>query len=306
MQKYTIAILGLGAVGGYVGGKLAAARLSSARVIFVARGQTLEVLKRDGLTLIAEDGEIVVRPDLASDDPNEIGQIDLLICSIKGYDLRESLLKYRQCLTADSVLLPLLNGIGIADKIRKILPGITTWEGLIYIVARQVARGIIKQTGTLKEIVFGAADGPDPKMQMVAGIFAEAGLKGTVSADIDLELWRKFLFISVMATLTCFYRSPIGEIRRDAAKAVNIPVLLAELQSVAVANGIPVTDSMVAAVLVRINGLPAGTTTSMYVDFQRGGNNEAEELTGDVVRLGARLGVATPVYAAMYRGLAVR
>ena len=306
MKKYTIAILGMGAVGGYIGGKLSAAQLPNVRVIFIARGQTLEVLKREGLKLIAEDGEITTRPDLASDDPKEIGAVDLLICSIKGYDLKESILAYEDCLTAGSVILPLLNGIGIADKIRMNLPGISTWEGLIYIVARQLERGVVKQTGTLREIIFGSAAGQVDEMRHVAGIFAGAGLKATVSENIDLELWRKFLFISVMATMTCFYRSPIGEIRRDPAKAANIPKLLQELQAVAVANGIPVSDTMVAAVLERINGLPAGTTTSMYADFQKGGNNEAGELTGDVVKLGARLRVPTPVYAAMFRELATQ
>lgn len=303
MKKYTIAILGIGGVGGYIGGKLAAAGLPHLRIIFIARGQTLDILRRDGLKLIAEEGEIVARPALASDDPMEIGPIDLLVCSVKSYDLNDSLLHYKGCFTPATVILPLLNGIGIAEKIRKIIPGIAIWEGLIYIVARQVEKGVVKQTGTLKEIIFGSNTAPARDMQTVAGIFGEAGLAATVSPHIDLEIWRKFLFISVMATLTSYYHSPIGEIRGDPAKAVNIQQLMKELQAVAVANGIPITDQLVAVVLERIAGLPAGTTTSMYADFQKGGSTEAEELTGDVVRLGERLGVPTPVYLEMYHGL---
>lgn len=303
MKKYTIAILGIGGVGGYIGGKLAASGLPGVKVIFIARGQTLDTLKRDGLKLLAEEGEIFVRPHLASDDPVEIGQVDLLVCSVKGYDLKDSLLRYKGCFTAVTVILPLLNGIGIAEKIQNIVPGIFTWEGLIYVVARQIGKGVIRQSGTLREIIFGSKTASAQDMQAVAGIFAEAGLKATVSPHIDLEIWRKFLFISVMATLTSYYHSPIGEIRGDPAKAVNIGLLMQELQAVAVANGIPVTGQLVTAVLERIDGLPAGTTTSMYVDFQKGGSTEVEELTGDVVRLGERLGIPTPVYLQMYRGL---
>lgn len=310
MKKYTIAILGIGGVGGYIGGKLAAARSPGpagaphVKIVFIARGQTLDILKRNGLKLITDEGNILARPDLASDDPKEIGPIDLLVCTVKGYDLKDSLLRYKDCLTPASVILPLLNGIGIAEKVRTIIPGSASWEGLIYIVARQVEKGVIRQTGTLREIVFGSdtASGKE-EMQNVAAIFAGAGLKTTVSPDIDVEIWRKFLFISVMATLTSYYDSPIGEIRKDPAKADNIRALVKELEEVAIANGIALTDQMVAAVLERIDGLPAGTTTSMYADYQKGGSTEVEELTGDVVRLGQRLSVPTPVYEQMYRGL---
>src|SRR6185312_409873 len=303
MKKYTIAVLGIGGVGGYIGGKLAAARLPDVKIVFIARGQTLDVLKRDGLKLIADEGDILARPDLVSDDPIEIGPIDLLVCSVKGYDLKDSLLKYEACFTGTTVILPLLNGIGIAEKIHAILPGISSWEGIIYIVARQVEKGVVKQTGTLKEVIFGSKTAAKENMQHVATIFTLAGIKAIVSPEIDLEIWRKFLFISVMATLTSYYHSPIGGIRSDPAKAPHIQRLVEELQAVAVANGLPITDQTAAAVLGRINGLPAGTTTSMYADFQRGGSTEVEELTGDVVRLGQRLGVPTPVYAEIYRGL---
>jgi 2-dehydropantoate 2-reductase len=303
MKKYTIAILGIGGVGGYIGGKLAQTQRGTVRVVFIARGQTLDVLKRDGLKLISDEEEVIAHPDLASDDPAEIGPIDLLVCSVKGYDLRQSLLRYQSCFTPATNLLPLLNGIGIADKVRTILPGVSSWEGLIYIVSRQVDKGVIKQTGALREIIFGSQSGPSAEMHRVAGIFAAAGLKAAVSTDIELELWRKFLFISLMATLTSFYRSPIGAIRQDPVKAANIPLLIKELQSVAIAHGIPVTDQLVAAVLERINNLAAGTTTSMYADYEKGGHTEVEELTGDVVRLGVRLHIPTPVYEQMYRAL---
>ncbi|HXD77896.1 MAG TPA: 2-dehydropantoate 2-reductase, partial [Puia sp.] len=248
MKKYSIAILGIGGVGGYIGGKLAASHVPGVRIIFVARGETREVLQKDGLRLITEDGEIVARPDLVSDDPAEIGPVDLLICAMKGYDLEAGLTAYRGCLAAGTVILPLLNGIGIADKVRAIVPGIECWDGLIYIVARQTGKGIVRQTGALREIVFGSAKASPGDLQKVASIFGSADMKATVADNIDLELWRKFLFISVMATLTCYYRSPIGEIRRDPERARNIPNLLHELQSVAVANGIAITDELMTAV----------------------------------------------------------
>lgn len=304
MKNTTIAILGVGGVGGYIGGMLAAARLPGVRTVFIARGQTLDVIRRNGLKLItADQGERVVHPDLVSNDPAAIGSIDLLICSVKGYDLEASLTPYEKCITPQTAILPFLNGIGIADKVRAVFPAAEVWEGVIYIAARLLERGVVQQTGTPKEIIFGGKGGD---LKGVLDVFTRAGMDATVAGDIDLEVWRKFLFISVMATATSFYDSAIGPLRDDPAKYARVKALLDEVYDVAVARGIHVTADVKTAVARRLDQSAPGATTSMYADFQKGGQTEVEELTGDVVRLGRQLGVATPVYAEMYQGLLAR
>jgi 2-dehydropantoate 2-reductase len=305
MATYRIAILGMGGVGGYLGGMLAAAAIKDTAIIFIARTQTKDTIKEKGLTLIVNDTTKVVRPHLVSDDPNEIGHLDLLICSVKGYDLENSLLPYRSCLTNDSVILPFLNGIGIDAKIKKFLPGVRVWEGCIYIIARQLEKGVIKVAGGV-DLFFGSPAASKDELRQVKTLFDQAGIKTTVPDNIEAEMWRKFLFISVMATATSYYNSAIGDIRNDPEKNASLGKMLDELDRVATATGVSLPPNIIATIEQRIAGLAPDATSSMYADFQKGGNTELEELTGDVIRLGQQTSTPTPIYEKMYSQLKTR
>jgi len=302
MGKYRIAILGVGGVGGYLGGMLAAADNKEIETIFIARTQTKETIKQKGLKLITNDVEKIVHPDLVSDDPGEIGPIDLLICSVKGYDLEASVLPYKIGLTKDSAILPLLNGIGIDAKIKKLLPDVQVWEGCIYVIARQLEKGVISQKGNV-ELIFGSPAAPKTDLQKVKTIFEQAGVKTTVPENIEAEVWRKFLFISVMATATSYYNLPIGAIRNDPEKNADLGKMLDELDRVATATGVQLPPNSIDTIAQRIAGLAPDATSSMYADFQKGGKTEVEELTGDVIRLAQKAKVPTPVYDRMYNRL---
>jgi 2-dehydropantoate 2-reductase len=304
MKKYRIAILGLGSVGGYLGAKLAAAKLPGLELIFIVRGETRDVIKENGLKLITDDGELVEYPQLISDDPAEIGRLDLLICAVKAYDLSGSLRKYVSCLDKESIILPLLNGIDIAAQIKKILPEPQVWEACIYLVARQTGqRGIIRQTGPANQIFFGSATACREELQGLDDLLKQAGLTASIAGDIDAELWKKFFFISVLGTVTSYYNAPIGLAQSDPEKTAQIRQMLDELERVALAKGIHLTPGLAQATYERILSLAPDATSSMYADFQKKGPTELEELTGEVVRLGKQYGVAVPVYDQMYRGL---
>src|SRR6185436_17986282 len=112
-NKRTIAVLGIGGVGGYLGAKLAAAHTGSpsVRIVVIARGEHAAAIRARGLRLISGKGEITARPDLVSDDPGEIGQIDLLLCCTKSYHLESAVGRLRPCLTKSSAVIPFLNGV---------------------------------------------------------------------------------------------------------------------------------------------------------------------------------------------------
>src|ERR1700761_8515844 len=182
MAKYRIAILGIGGVGGYLGGMLIAAGNKDTEIIFIARTQSKDVLTKQGLKLITNGRERILHPDIVSDDPREIGHIDLLICSVKGYDLETSLLPYKSCLDSSSTILPFLNGVDIAREIEDILPDVHVWEGCIYIFARQLEKGVVEQTGTAS-LIFGSTE-PAPQLNMVGELFKVAGINTTIAPDI--------------------------------------------------------------------------------------------------------------------------
>lgn len=306
MKNYRIGILGMGGVGGYLGAKLAGAKLAGVEIVFIARNQTKEVLEQQGLKLITDSGEQIAHAQLVSDNPSEIGPLDLLICTVKGYDLDSSLKTYQECLGKGSVVLPFLNGVDIARKVKAVLAETEVWEGCIYIVARQIERGVIRQTGTLIQLYFGSEGTSQPTqegLEQLETIFTQAGIKATLSADIEVALWKKFFFISVMATFTSYYNSPIKIAQEDPEKAAEIREMLNEVSQVAEAMGIVLPTDLAKSTYDRILALPPETTSSMYADFQKSGPTELEQLTGDVIRLGEQHGVTVPLYKKMYAGL---
>jgi len=302
-MNYRIGILGMGGVGGYLGAKLAAAKLPRVELIFIARNQTKSVLQQQGLKLITDDGELTAHAQLVSDDPAEIGHLDMLICAVKGYDLSDSLQRYADCLDKDSVILPLLNGIGIAGQVKSILSEPQVWEGCIYIIARQEERGVIRQSGPVNQLFFGSLNAGNEPLKKLESLLKQAGIKADIAPDIETELWKKFFFILVMATFTSYYHSAIGLAQQDAEKAAEIRQMIAELEQVATAQGTKLPAGLAQATYDRILSLAPGTTSSMYADFQKGGPNELEQLTGEVVRMGEQYKVVTPVYAKMYQAL---
>src|SRR5580658_5074508 len=158
MQTRTkIAVLGIGGVGGYFGGVLARhyEKSDATEIIFIARGDNKIIIRRSGLTLQMPEETLVAHPKLTSSDPSEIGTLDYLICCTKTYDLEQSIRQYLACITNETVLISLLNGVEGAAMIKQICPENEVLDGGAYIVSSQVAPGIIKTTSPFAKIFFG-------------------------------------------------------------------------------------------------------------------------------------------------------
>ena len=125
MSKIKIAISGIGAVGGYYGGLLAAHYQDSEDVdiFFISRGENLKAIKEFGLEIKKSFKKTIAIPTLATDNPAEIGPVDYLLCCTKSYDLEENIRHLKPVISPETVILPLLNGADIAERIEKILPG---------------------------------------------------------------------------------------------------------------------------------------------------------------------------------------
>ena len=166
MQTIKIAILGLGGVGGYYGGKLAKRfrDTSHVEIYFIARGEHLEAIKEYGIHIINENEDFFAKPKLATSDAAEIGPVDYLIITTKSYDLKSSIDQIRPCIDKNTVILPLLNGGDITERIREILPGNTVWSGCSYIVSRRTEPGVIRTSGPFLRLVFGCDGGEDERL----------------------------------------------------------------------------------------------------------------------------------------------
>jgi len=296
--KFRIGILGLGGVGGYFGGKLAGHYSGSTDVdiIFIARGDHARAVEFHGLKLISSEGETIVRPSLVSNDPERIGTIDLMICCLKSYDLESSLKPLRACFKDTTLMLPLLNGVDASERIKNLFPFAQVWDGCAYLISRLTAPGTVTQTGNINSLIFGSVAAPPEMLKSVEIMIRAAGINARVSNDILQTMWEKFLFISVLASLTSYLDCSVGAILENKLHRALLTDLLNELKVVADAKRIPLSDGIVQKTLDRMESLPYEATSSMHSDFQKGGRTEVESLTGYVVRLGREMKIPTPRY----------
>lgn len=112
-------------------------------VYFVARGAHLKKIQEQGLKVITETGSFVAHPTLATDNVS-IGTVDYLIMCTKSYDLNETVKQMKPCIGSETVILPLLNGADISERIRALLPSTEVWQGCVYIVGRLNEPGVVE------------------------------------------------------------------------------------------------------------------------------------------------------------------
>ena len=101
---------------------------------FMGRGENLRSIQSQGITIqLEQEGKtIVAHPDKATDVPTEIGPVDYLFCCTKGYDLEANIRQLQPMIGPDTIIIPLLNGLGIPERIQALCPGRTIWGGCVY------------------------------------------------------------------------------------------------------------------------------------------------------------------------------
>ena len=293
-----IGILGLGGVGGYFGGLLAKAYYKSdeVEVIFIARGATQKAIADSGLKIVTDESEMIVHPKLVSNNPEEIGELDYLICATKTYDIEESLLSLQSCIVAKTVILPLYNGVDAPERIQKIFPKNDILQGCVYIISMITLPGTIRKMGFYEKLFFGSKTVSASKLEELQGIFQQARIESYWVENIEETVWEKFIFISALATTTSYLNQNIGEIR-DNPEAMSVYVgLVHEIDAVAKAKGLKLPDDIVNQTVLKLEKSPREATSSMHRDLLAGKNTEALSLTKFVLNEGIKYDVKTPLY----------
>lgn len=300
-----IVILGLGGVGGYYGGKLARRYYQSpdVEICFIARGEHLKKIKSKGIHIRTEKEDFFAKPKLVTNQAAEIGNADYVIMATKSYDIASSLTQIAACIDRNTVILPLLNGGDITERIRELLPENVVWSGCSYIVSRKTAQGEITSYGNIERFVFGYDKGVNDELRTFEKVLRGADIDVKLEADIRKAIWKKFYFISVSASLTSYFGVSFNSLNSTEAHQDMTRAVSREFLGVAAAEGVDLTEMDENEVLRRADNLPPNTTTSMHSDFKAGNHTEVETLTGVVVRLGHKHKVAVPMYEKVYQQL---
>jgi 2-dehydropantoate 2-reductase len=297
------AVIGVGGVGGYFGARLIEA---GHEVTLIARGAHRAAIERSGLSVHSTKGDVLVKPARAVENAAGVGVVDCVILGVKAWQVSDAARSAAPLVGPDTVVLPLQNGVEAPGEVAATLGREHALGGVAKIISFVGEPGHIHHTGADPALVIGELDGPaSPRLEALGQALAGSrGVSVTLSSDIQLALWEKFLFITAWAGVGAVTRAPMGVVRRLPESRRLIEGALSELENVARESGIALASDIAATVLAFIDSVPADGTASLQRDIAAGRPSELDNLTGAVVRLGARLGVATPINAFIYGALA--
>jgi 2-dehydropantoate 2-reductase len=297
-----IAIMATGGVGGYFGVRLAAA---GENVHFIARGAHLAALRGNGLVLKSANGDLHLQPVSATDDPAQIGPVDIVIFAVKQYDTETAAKLIKPLIGADTAAIALQNGMDKDERLRAVLGREHVMDGAAYITgAGVVSPGVITHVGKVARIIFGEADGRrSARGERFLAACQSAGIDATLSTDIAKDLWAKFALLSAFSGVTSVLRQPIGAILGDPDTRKLFNDAITEAIAVAKAKGIDLGADYLPRQVAFSAGIPPETKSSMQMDLEAGRRLELEWMSGAVARFGDELAVPTPVHHFLYAAL---
>lgn len=296
-----IAVMGAGGTGGYFGGLLARAGHD---VTFIARGAHLAALRSHGLTVRSRlAGDFTVSAQ-ATDDPAEVGPVDLILFCVKAYDTDRAAELIRPLVGAETVVLPLQNGIDSAERIARAVGSEPVVGGVAFITSAIEEPGAVAQTGGPGKIVLGELDGSaSVRTERLRRLCEQAGIAAELHPHIRTALWEKFIFICAFSGVTALTRLPIGPILASTEGSGLLRGVMEEVAAVARAWGITLPGDCVERGMALARGFEPWTRGSLYHDLAAGRRLELETLNGTVVHLGRDYAVPTPYNFVIYAAL---
>ncbi|MDH5718267.1 MAG: ketopantoate reductase family protein [Spirochaetia bacterium] len=299
MKIKKIGIIGTGAVGGYFGGKICHYMKSNKaiKVFFIARGDHLKEIQRNGLHLSTQtDGDFVCRSAVATDNINELPELDLAIVCVKSYDLKDIMISVDKKLHSNSIVLPLLNGIDIYERINEILKNRIIIPACVYVGTHIDSPGKIIQKGGACKILFG--NHPDNKiisLDNMINLFNQSMIKFENTNNIYNEIWKKYIFIAAFGLVTAAYEKTLGEVLKSNELSSMIHSVMNEIYELSKKKNINLPSDIINFSFNKANDFPFGAKTSFQRDFEiQNKKDERDLFSSSIIKLGKEFNIQTP------------
>jgi len=292
--------MGAGGQGGLFGSLLSQAGND---VTIIARGRNLEAIQKKGLKLRSKIfGDVTVQVG-ATDNPEAVGEVDLILFCVKNYDLDTAAEHINPMIGAETIVLTVQNGVEAPYRIGDAIGLEHVVAGVSGINSHLVAPGEVQHI-VGERFVFGELSGiVSSRVEKLEKAFREAGLDALASDDIKGELWSKLTWLSTITGVICLTRSSIGIIRDHEETWELLRRVLVEITSVALAEGVVISEDSIDNWLDMFSRMPPDAKPSMMVDLEAGRRIELDTLIGAVVRFGKKHGLDTPYNYAIYSAL---
>ncbi|WP_263351277.1 2-dehydropantoate 2-reductase [Acidicapsa acidisoli] len=296
-----IAFIGIGALGGYFGGRLAKAGND---VIFIARGAMLEALRKDGLRVESPLGDFALPKVQATGDPTAVGHVDAVFVTTKAWQMTEAAQQIRSMIGPETIVVPLQNGVEAYDQLAAVLGSEHVLEGMCHILAMVTAPGVVRHAGAKALITIGERNNVrTPRLEKLVECLSSAEIDTRVPDNIQVALWEKFEFVASFGAVGAITRAPAGVIRSLPETRSLLENAAREIVGLARATGIPVPSESVVGTMKLVDSAPPNGSSSMQRDLVAGRPSELEAQSGSVVRLGRACNFPTPVHEIIYNSL---
>jgi len=293
-----MAVMAAGAVGGYFGGRMAAAGHD---VTFIARGAHRDAIRRDGLRIESALGDLHLKDLNVTDDPKQVGPVDVVLFAVKLWDTETAGEQTRPLVGSNTRVITLQNGVDSVERLAPILGDDVTIGGATYIVTTIAKPGIIRHTGARAQVRCGRLDRrPDAVLAGYVQQMKAANIEITLADHMLVDIWKKFVLLSGTSGITASTRQPLGVIRDDEDMRAFFYRLMHETSAVGRAAGVEFPQDFAAELDRWVASFPPTMKASMANDLDAGRRLELDWLAGKIVALGRKYGVATPGHEAVY------
>jgi 2-dehydropantoate 2-reductase len=298
-----ICFFGVGGVGGYMGTLIAKRFQNVHDIYFVARGNHKEAINRNGLTLkIAGKETIIVTPLLCTDKPADLPICDIIFLTVKGYDLQNAAKEISKLSTENTIILPLLNGVDIYERIRENLPDAIVLPACVYIGTHIESPGIISQNGGSSKISLGK-DPMHPEFypESLLTILKDTGIDFEWKDNVKIAIWSKFMFIAAFGLVTATFDKTLGELMEDRKLSRMTKSIMSEICEIAKKLDIPLNPDLIESSFIKAKLFPYEAKTSLQRDVESKGKiNEGDLFGGTLIRFGRELKISVPYTEKVY------
>jgi 2-dehydropantoate 2-reductase len=287
-----ILFLGAGGVGGYFGGRLAAAGVD---VSFLVRPKRAGQLAQNGLVIRSPLGDLTqkVATVLAGEVKPEY---DVVMFTCKSYDLDDAIAAIAPAVGRDTAVIPFLNGLGHLERLDAVFGRERVIGGIAFIAATLNAEGEILHLNDLQTLIVGERGAPTSRRcEQLAASLAKASFSSRVSDRIELELWEKFVLLASLAGMTCLMRAGVGPIARTGDGEKLMLEMIEECRMVAAAEGFEPRASNLERTRAILTDRTRPFSASMMRDIEKGGPTEGEHNVGDMLARARKHGIAAPL-----------
>lgn len=275
-----ILVVGAGGIGGYFGGRLAAAGRD---VTFLVRPKRAELLRQTGLVIRSPKGDLhLAEPRLVTADALK-EHYDLVLLSCKAYDLDDAMASFAPAVGPQTMILPMLNGMRHLERLDARFGADAVLGGSCFISTTIAPDGAILHMNELQKMTFGDRKGGMPaRIEAITKAFSGANFEIEASGHIMQDMWDKWVFITSTAGMTCLMRSSIGDYVAAGGSTLALR-LVDECAEIAAANGYGLAPASIQRIRGALTTPGSAITASMLRDIQVGARIESDQIVGDML-----------------------